>query len=177
MNPLRAPGTATAHAATTATPGERSEGDSGPTRGRREPAERVQKGPTPLQTPVRAMIRRERVKRAKGSSRVQARDRGGAVTEPRDAVKRGGGRIVNKRRSTNGSDSKGVTNFRSRAPTERTRRECNTRKQGHQGTTSEIARSPLGNVLTGQVNFPTMQIAKRGASRSAGEEGHETTVD
>ena len=89
MNPLRHQGTAAAHAATAATPGQRSERDSGPTRGRRENAGRTQRSPTPLQTPIKAMIRRERATGEKGSSRVRARDRGGAVTEPRDAARRG----------------------------------------------------------------------------------------
>ena len=141
MNPLHRPSTATAHAATAATPGKRSTGDSGPTRGRRgRPAGRERKSPTPLQTPMKVMIRRGQAKY--GSSRVRARDRGEAVTEPRDAAKRGVGRIVDKPRSTNASDGGEVTDFRSRAPTERTRRECNTRKPGHQGTTSQIAPSP-----------------------------------
>ena len=100
-----------------------------------------------------------------------------AVTEPQDATRRDGGRIADKPRSANASDTDGVTDFRSRAPTERTRRECNTRKQGHQGTTSQIARSPYGNVLTRLVNFPTVQTAKRGASRSAGKRGNEATAD
>ena len=47
MNPLRRPGTATAHAAIAATPRKRSEGDSGPTRGRRERRREVTTEPNP----------------------------------------------------------------------------------------------------------------------------------
>ena len=177
MNPLRRPGTATAHAATAATPRKRSEGDRGPTSGRRGKRREETNEPDSPTNTNKGDDQKGGGERVKGSSRMRARDRGVAVTGPRDAAKRGGGRIVDKLRSTNASDSEGVTDFRSRTPTERTRRECNTRKRGHQGTTSQIARSPLGNVLTGQVNFPTVQTTKRGASRSAGKRGNEATVD
>ena len=142
MNPLRRPGTATAHAATAAIPRKRSEADTGPTKGRQENAGRETKGPDSPTNTSNGDDQEGAGKGVKGSSRVQARDRGGAVTEPRDATRRGVGRIVDKAGSTKVSDSERVTDFRSRAPTERTRRECNTRKQGHQGTTSQIAQSP-----------------------------------
>ena len=48
MNPVRRPGTATAHAATAATPRKRSEGDRGPTSGRRERRREGTNEPSPL---------------------------------------------------------------------------------------------------------------------------------
>ena len=44
---------------------------------------------------------------------MPAKDRGVAVTELQDTAKRGEGRIVNKPRSVNASDSEGVKDFRS----------------------------------------------------------------
>ena len=88
-----------------------------------------------------------------------------------------GGGIVDEPRSANTTDSEGVTDFCSQAPIERTRRECNTSKQGYQGTTSQIAQSQSSRALTRRVNFATVQTAKRDVLRSPGKEGNEATVD
>ena len=81
--------------------------------------------------------------------RVPAREREVAVTEPQDAARRGGRRDRKQDEKYERVRNEGVTDLRSRVPTVRTGRECNTTKQGHQGTTSQIARRPNGTRIDG----------------------------
>ena len=87
------------------------------------------------------------------------------------------GGIVNKPRSTNASDREGSRIFEAE---HRPSEQGGSAIPGSKATKALLLRSPAAqreHVLTRRVNFPTVQVAKRDASRSAGKEGNEATVD